>query len=192
MGYSCTAAANSTMGKIIDACFRQTKSQNVYKHGGKKYMWEIGKENADGAITGTIHEYLPTGHVKKAGTFRIEPNGTVSRGIGMNTLVDQKEPSSKKKERFTLQKYSYRGFQSDTGKPGEVIYVDLANKHPDPLKKLLWGYDKTGSMVSGDWSTFFEKIGKPCTFEFEQTGRYRAEEIKVRQDAIRRAIKKGW
>jgi hypothetical protein len=97
-----------------------------------------------------------------------------------------------RKEKFTLQKYKYDGWHHDTGRPGEIIFVDVAKKHPDPLRKMLWGYDKDGYLVHGDYTGFFTKVGKPQTFEFEQTGRYAMEEQKVRHAAIIRAIKKGW
>lgn len=97
-----------------------------------------------------------------------------------------------KKEQFTLQKYQYTGWHNDTGKRGDIVYVDVKYKHPDPSKKLIWGFDSNGDRVSGDYVGFFEKVGKPQTFEFDQTGNYAMGEKKVRQAAIVRAIKKGW
>ena len=97
-----------------------------------------------------------------------------------------------KREQFTLQRYQYNGWHHNTGNRGEIIYVDLKHKHPDPLKKLLWGYNTNGNLVHGDYVGFFTKIGSPKTFEFEQNGRTHMEEQKVRHAAIIRAIKKGW
>lgn len=93
-----------------------------------------------------------------------------------------------KKESVTLQAYRYHGWHSDTGAPDEIIYVDLKNKHPDPSKRLIWGWGEEGQLRHGDYNRFFEKVGKPVKFEFEQTGRYAADEQRVRSAAIRRAV----
>jgi hypothetical protein len=43
-------------------------------------MFETGREQHDGAIVGQVWKYLPDGqHVKRAGSFRIEGDGTVTR-----------------------------------------------------------------------------------------------------------------
>jgi hypothetical protein len=64
-----------------EACIAQNNNQNTYVANGKKYFWEIGRENRDGAITGTIWKYQPgdNGLVRRSGTFRIEGNGEVER-----------------------------------------------------------------------------------------------------------------
>jgi hypothetical protein len=111
------------------------------------------------------------------------------RGVEKVMKPTKKPPV--KKERFALQKYQYFGWHPDTARSGDIIYVDLANKHPDPSKLLIWGYRKNGQVAPGDYARFFAKIGKPVTFEFKQTGRYAMEEHKVRHDAIVRAIKSG-
>ncbi len=89
MGYSCTSAANEVLEKISDVCYKQTKSANSYIKGKNTYMWEIGRENADGAITGTVSKFLPNGYVIKSGTFRIEPNGKITRGLGFSEMLKQ-------------------------------------------------------------------------------------------------------
>ena len=83
MGWSCTAKADDTMDALTRACEEQTGRNNVWEANGSRYFWERGQEQADGAITGTIWRYLPDGehvHYRKAGSFRIEPSGQISRG----------------------------------------------------------------------------------------------------------------
>lgn len=79
MGYSCAAAAARVMDAVSAACIRQTGSSNVYKVGGETYFFEQGRENGDGAITGKIMRMLPGDLCRKAGTYRIEPDGTFGR-----------------------------------------------------------------------------------------------------------------
>jgi len=92
MGWSCTAAANDTMKILTAACLKQTKSQNVFRANGKFYMWELGRENDDGAITPSV-QLLTDEHnrplVKFEGVermlsrevarLRIEPDGSLGR-----------------------------------------------------------------------------------------------------------------
>lgn len=86
MGWSCASKANDTLRKWSDACAAQTRSSNVYVVGAKRYFYEVSRvEHNDGAITGTIISMLDgTGTAehclgKRVGSFRIEPDGTVSR-----------------------------------------------------------------------------------------------------------------
>lgn len=97
----------------------------------------------------------------------------------------------RKMDHITIQKYKYFGWNRDTANPGEIIYVDIRNKHPDPMKKLLWGRRQNGQMAKGDFLRFFAKVGKPVTIKFRQTGRYAMEENMVRIDAFIKAIKSG-
>jgi len=88
MGYSATALAFDTLDKIKDKCAKISKSQNIWKHKGKFYMFEIGRENESGAITGSIYELLINNinplpdrlkAVKKGG-FKINPDGSIGYG----------------------------------------------------------------------------------------------------------------
>jgi len=79
MGYSCTAAANQTHKTFLDNSFGQTGIQGSYKHKGNIYFEEIGRENKDGAITGSIYLVIDKLCYKK-GSYRIEPSGTITRG----------------------------------------------------------------------------------------------------------------
>lgn len=55
------------------------QSGNTWIHDGLKYFYEIGRKNDDGAITGTVYAFLSNGMASSAGTFRIEPNGKITR-----------------------------------------------------------------------------------------------------------------
>lgn len=85
MGWSCAAAAGDTMDKWTAACRAQTGSSNTFKVDGQEFFFEqSNREHDDGAITGTIWLMLTkkpdgSGTVRKAGTFRIEGDGSVKR-----------------------------------------------------------------------------------------------------------------
>lgn len=82
MGYSYNAAAGNVLDAWQDACFAQSGVTNVFTTPKGEYFFEVSrKEHNDGAITGTLMKYLPgTNLVKPSGSFRIEGNGTVTRG----------------------------------------------------------------------------------------------------------------
>lgn len=86
MGYSCTARAKYVLDQV------EFLEEWNGKALGYKYFFEIGKENRDGAITGRVFEITgestltPYGWespCKRAGTFRIEPDGTIKRFTGV-------------------------------------------------------------------------------------------------------------
>lgn len=79
MGYSCTKLAGDMEKNMSDICYSLTGLSNRYVgENGQNYFYEIGRENNDGAITGTVY-LLKNELAYKRGTFRIEPNGIVSR-----------------------------------------------------------------------------------------------------------------
>jgi len=82
MGWSCNRDAGKTLDRITVKCLDQTAMQNTFESRGSKYFWDISrKEHDDGAITGSVWKYLPGGtHCRQSGTFRIEGDGTFSRG----------------------------------------------------------------------------------------------------------------
>jgi hypothetical protein len=63
-----------------DACRKAGGSSNVFESGGVKYFFESSrKEHRDGAITGTIWKHVDETHCRKAGSFRINRDGSVAR-----------------------------------------------------------------------------------------------------------------
>lgn len=83
MGYSCNVKAEITLRAI------QQLDEFTCGHADYKYFADIGKENRDGAITGTVYEI--TGPLegmnracRKAGSFRINPDGSITRFPGVS------------------------------------------------------------------------------------------------------------
>ena len=75
MGYSCTAKADEVMHT-----FRGDEgSGNVWVHNGRRYFFERVRENRDGAITGAIYQYVGESQARRAGSYRIGPDGTIAR-----------------------------------------------------------------------------------------------------------------
>lgn len=88
MGWSCAHAASETLGAWTAACVAQTGSSNCYRTSRGSYFFEVSRtEHYDGAITGTIWREIPplpgdgpdTRRCRRGGSFRIEPDGKVSR-----------------------------------------------------------------------------------------------------------------
>jgi hypothetical protein len=82
MGWSCNRDASLTMEKVTKACIDQTGTQNEFRTPRGSYFYEISRtEHYDGAITGSVWKTLPGGtHCTKAGTFRIDGDGTFAHG----------------------------------------------------------------------------------------------------------------
>lgn len=76
MGWSCTADAMRTYESWSKRCLQQSGTQNSYCVDGVHYFFETGREQADGAITGSVYN-LETG--RNVGRFRIDPDGHVER-----------------------------------------------------------------------------------------------------------------
>jgi hypothetical protein len=87
MGWSCRKEASDTMRAWSDACHASSGSSNVWKSAdGSEFFFEVSrKEHDDGAITGSIIALgAPSGpdgarYGRKAGSFRIDPDGRVAR-----------------------------------------------------------------------------------------------------------------
>ena len=95
MSYSCTAQADETMNRI-QKYFSDTSFTggmvNTFEKNGCVYFWERGKENADGAITGSVFKCSgKIGDVRNSiisrSSFRINANGTVKRFPFYNPII---------------------------------------------------------------------------------------------------------
>jgi len=77
MGYSCSAKASLTL-KAIER--REAYRADSFD---QKYFIEIGKENKDGSITGTVWELFFDNNIqrrcKKKGGFKIDKEGRIVR-----------------------------------------------------------------------------------------------------------------
>ena len=89
MGYSCTRDAANTLG-VIGKFYATNGNPNVLTIGKDQYFFERGREQADGAITGTLMVMLPNDYCRKVGSVRIEPDGTISKFPRM-PKVDREE-----------------------------------------------------------------------------------------------------
>lgn len=80
MGWSCASDAARTMDEMVRGCVAASGQSNCYTSGGHRYFWETSRlEHTDGAITGGIFKILPNERCRRVGSFRIEPDGTISR-----------------------------------------------------------------------------------------------------------------
>lgn len=80
MGYSCSMLASKRLDLIQNLCFKSTGLSNVWIDNNQKFMFEIGRENKDGSITGTIYKYTNDNLVKRTSNFKINKDGSVCRG----------------------------------------------------------------------------------------------------------------
>ena len=83
MGYSCSRAAIRSLEAI--APMLQSRlggaggSSNAWGDcEGTMWFYELGRENADGAITGSVNRYRVGGRTV-GGSFRIEADGVITR-----------------------------------------------------------------------------------------------------------------
>jgi hypothetical protein len=94
MGYSCRRDADTTYREWSDYCYSATGISNVYLYKNQRYSIMHGREQRDGAITGTVHLLIDNPDIEgqslayRKGSFRIEPNGIVTRfPAGLNDLM---------------------------------------------------------------------------------------------------------
>lgn len=81
MGWSCASKTAFRLDAISAACVAQTGQSNVFIMNGTRFFFETShREHSDGAITGTIHRFINETQCLKAGSFRIEGDGTMKRG----------------------------------------------------------------------------------------------------------------
>lgn len=162
MGYSCAAAASLVLDAISELIAAELAkrpefagknvSSNAMPDGG---FWERGREQSDGAITGTVYKrtstYSPAERAararqmgadvkpewigdpcRRAGSFRIEPDGRVSRFPGIRaSLLRRAEQIGAAKYRETFGPRDDR----DWRKSRDSI-ISVLNEGVDP--KYLW------------------------------------------------------
>lgn len=81
MGWSARADACHVIDAWTRGCVANGGTQNVYVGtDGRRYFYEIGREQADGAIVGSVFRFRgDTELADRAGSFRISPDGDVVR-----------------------------------------------------------------------------------------------------------------
>lgn len=77
MGYSCTAIASLTYDALMELV-RDGESSNSYRG----YFTERGRENSDGAITGTIWKMVDENRAIRYGSYKITSDGLITRFPG--------------------------------------------------------------------------------------------------------------
>ena len=98
MGYSATAAAFRTIEKLMGEAkgLDHSSGSNCWKDAtGRECFYERGREQADGAMVGTVNRETSPGFAKRIGSFRIEPDGKITRFPGMPPAIIQKLNSQK-------------------------------------------------------------------------------------------------
>ena len=84
MGYSCTIKAMESFDQLIiqlKAAGKEIRSSNGWEKKGIEYFHEIGRENRDGSVTGSVTEIydVENRYCRKIGNFRVEPDGKITR-----------------------------------------------------------------------------------------------------------------
>jgi hypothetical protein len=82
MGYSCTKDASEMLGLIRNQ-FTDGQTSNGLRIGAATFFYEIGREQADGSITGTLFENVDETHARRYGSFKINVDGTIARFPGI-------------------------------------------------------------------------------------------------------------
>ena len=87
MGYSCTKDASDMLGLIRNQfgdgmtsnglVIRSPRAGNY--ESGRSYFYEVGKEQADGSITGTLYQHQGEDSATKIGSFKINEDGSIAR-----------------------------------------------------------------------------------------------------------------
>lgn len=88
MGYSCSAKASEVLACITEYCVKSTGSSNTWvNENGVKFFFETGREQDDGAITGSVHKFIDDRMCVRAGTFKIDASGKIVRFAGLSKNV---------------------------------------------------------------------------------------------------------
>jgi hypothetical protein len=78
MGYSCTKAASDMLG-LIRHDFTDGETSNGLRICGRRFFYEIGREQTDGSITGVVFEHQGADTASKIGSFKIHAEGVIVR-----------------------------------------------------------------------------------------------------------------
>ena len=84
MGWSCTQEADNTLRKIQTLYMGNS---NYWMYKGKNFFFEIGREQEDGSITGSVFQDISSDTCKKVGSIKIDPDGKIIRFPHINKRV---------------------------------------------------------------------------------------------------------
>ena len=81
MGYSCTAIASFAKESLMVQLQAAGPAEegNCWHCKGQKYFEEQGREQDDGAVTGTVWRFIQDNRCHKVGSYRINSDGTIQR-----------------------------------------------------------------------------------------------------------------
>lgn len=104
MGYSCSAIAGIVMDAAISIIQARLGdcggSSNAFGSPEVNYFVEIGREQADGSITGTTFKSIAN-MCRKAGSFKINGDGNIAR-FPMMTKAEREQAEQAGEEMFFL------------------------------------------------------------------------------------------
>lgn len=87
MGYSCTVKADKTFQMTINTANGKNTWEynggNTWEVSGQKFFFERGRENADGAVTGSVYKFVGETTCQKYGSVKISAEGKVIKWAGM-------------------------------------------------------------------------------------------------------------
>jgi hypothetical protein len=84
--YKSSAKAQLVLDQVSLRCQSDTETNNTWTGKSGKYMFIMGRENADGKATGVVHKYQPDGSHKLAGSFKILADGIITRFTGLSKI----------------------------------------------------------------------------------------------------------
>jgi hypothetical protein len=129
MGYSATTEAFKTMDLIGDLLDQhqphRVGSNEFWTEGGRIAFWEVGREQVDGSMTGSIH-VDPTGNgtYVKVGGFKIHANGNLIRFPQLPKHIRDavRNSEDRRNARFELQRQRvYAKLAGDTAEAWEAV-----------------------------------------------------------------------
>ncbi len=82
--YKCSEKARLVLDQVVGRCQSDTKINDTWNGKSGKYMYIMGRENADGKATGVVHKFQPDGSHKLAGSFKILNDGIITRFTGLS------------------------------------------------------------------------------------------------------------
>ena len=85
--------AEYTLTQLKLWCIAQSSNEQVWTNKGTQYHWNRGKDTSSGLINGVVRKLAGTGAQGDiwvvAGSFKINPNGTIARFTGIPSKVQK-------------------------------------------------------------------------------------------------------
>jgi hypothetical protein len=86
--------AENTLTQLKIWCIKQSGDEQIWTNKGTTYYWNRGKDTSTGLINGVVRKLAGTDASGSkiwvvAGSFKINPNGTVARFTGIPSKVQK-------------------------------------------------------------------------------------------------------